>query len=343
MSASNLSPRDLKILFGLTIAVVAISLVFPMMGLGSTDADDPREIPTMEIETDTFDFAGEFPQRPDTQSSGELAYGAESARSDAFRVFYQENNTAGLYEEEGDVLDSTDVSEFDALIAFVTFNPEYDAETNPDDPYAVRLYATNSEIPTNSDGTLNLTEIDESNSQWVNTVPFGPDDVGRSTDATVETGSGDPDMELSLRLQFTEATEVENDTDPEDISTRVDYTVNEIDSPDSDSGGLLSGIPVVGSLFGAGSDVLAGVILLVQQIGWVFGTILTIVVNAITTIAQVFGFVAELVTFVTGGYAGVVAAAPGGLASIVLAFPGLLLGVQIIRLILVFVNTIWIG
>lgn len=340
MSDSNISPRDVKILFALTIAVVSISLIFPMMGFGSTGADDPREIPTMDIDTSQYDFAGQFPTRPNTESSGTVRFGASSSPTEQLQPFYQANNTASFGEPPGTIYETTDISTYDSLVAVVETNPNYDGETD-ENIYRISLIATNSEIPTTQFGAIDTENISLSSPEWVTSQTFSGDDVGQTYDLTAMTASGTPEIRGTVRFTVTEAVTITNTTTGEDLAASVRYDTVSLDTPDS--GGLLSGVPIVGGLVEGGSGILAGIVLLVEQIAWVFGTIVSLIVNAISTVAQTFGFVASLLGFVSGGYATVVATAPGGLASLILAFPGLLLGIQVIRLTLVFVNAVWVG
>lgn len=333
MSDSNISPNDIKILIALTIAVVGISLVFPMMGLGSTSADDPRDIPTMELDTDRYDFAGEFPSRPDSEGSGELRSGTGYAQSESQRAMYL-SDPSGEIENVGEI---TNPAEVDSLIMFIA--PNQESITEQDGDFAVYLYATNDQIPTTEQGTIDFTQINANNPEWVNAVVFDADDQPGSFDMTVETGDGTPEMSMTVRVNPTRTT---LDMDEETVDYRVTYDVVSIDSP-SDGGGLLSGLPIIGTLFSGGADILGGIILFVQQVIWFVGTVISIIVNGVSLVAQAITFLGETLAFVIGGYADVLASAPGGVASVVLAFPGLLLGIQVIRVSLVAVNTIWVG
>jgi len=67
----NLSSQDIAILFGMTIAIVSMSFLFPALGM-TGDKVNQSQIPNFSVESNSFDFAGEFPKSPGTPTSGTL-------------------------------------------------------------------------------------------------------------------------------------------------------------------------------------------------------------------------------------------------------------------------------
>jgi len=68
----NLSGQDIAIIFGMTIAVVSMSFLFPALGMTGEEKVNNTDIPEFSVESNAFDFAGEFPKSPGTPTSGTL-------------------------------------------------------------------------------------------------------------------------------------------------------------------------------------------------------------------------------------------------------------------------------
>ena len=355
MSDSNITAFDIKLFMGLLIAVVGISIVFPMAGLGNPDAET-AQIPTFEPDANTVDFAGEFPTRPDTQSGGVLATGQGRPYTETYRV---------LYDQSGEYEPVTDRQAFSEQIdptnpqIFIRVDGPTDTlfDNGTDYQYTYTAYAFNENTPTTATGGVDISEIDAyENETWINTLVWNGTAESDSRSITVRTPEGGSGTTLSATFSVNPSRVHEpifepdnfdlNDTssyqlERPDTNVVLNYDIDSLNTPDDTS--LFGGIPVVGDLVSGGSGIFGGIVLLVQQIGWVFGTIFTIITNTIITVANAASFGVGLITYLVGSYTSVVVAAPSGLAATVLAFPGILLGIQGFRLIMVIVNTVWVG
>lgn len=69
----NFSKFDMVILIVMSIAIVVMSFVFPALGLADAETSE-SDIPSFDMQADRFDFAGDFPDRPGTPSSGTLDF-----------------------------------------------------------------------------------------------------------------------------------------------------------------------------------------------------------------------------------------------------------------------------
>lgn len=67
----NFGKFDMVILVVMSIGIVVMSFVFPALGLTET-ATDESDIPSFDMNSSRFDFAGEFPDRPGTPATGVL-------------------------------------------------------------------------------------------------------------------------------------------------------------------------------------------------------------------------------------------------------------------------------
>jgi hypothetical protein len=67
----NFGKTDLTLMFVMSLAIVIMAFVFPAIGLSDANADE-NDIPSMEVDADRFDFAGEFPERPGTPTQGRI-------------------------------------------------------------------------------------------------------------------------------------------------------------------------------------------------------------------------------------------------------------------------------
>ena len=63
----NFTKFDMMILITSLLAVIVMSLTFPMLGMAGEEADED-DVPSFDIDSDRFNFAGEFPENPGTPS-----------------------------------------------------------------------------------------------------------------------------------------------------------------------------------------------------------------------------------------------------------------------------------
>jgi len=369
MSDSNITAFDVKLLMGLLIGVVAISIVFPMAGLGSPDGET-SSVPTFDPEANQVDLAGDFPTRPDTETGGVLVGGPQIGASEQYRVLYDETDDFGENFSGSRPLIYNETR----LFVVISDIPSIEYPTGDGSGtagYSVTAYATNSELPVTleSDGTqqIDQTALNYTDSEWVNRV-FIPYDYQGSKTIRVETGDTGTQLSatftvspqrsatgyyrsLEAELPTEETTVITPGTDLADAYNEyqsvdgtlhsTSYSIDSVNTPDDT--GIVGSLPVVGGLFGSGSDILAGIFLLIEQVAWAFGTLFTLVINTVITVASGGAYILSLVGYLIGSYASVLAAAPGGLAATVLAFPGILLAVQGFRMVVIIVNTVWVG
>lgn len=69
----NFTETDIKILVAMTLAVLAMSITFPTLGLAGEEAE-ANDIPEFNTTKNAYDFAGQFPDRPGGPSRGQLIY-----------------------------------------------------------------------------------------------------------------------------------------------------------------------------------------------------------------------------------------------------------------------------
>lgn len=77
----NFTHTDMMIIISMTIAVVVMTFVFPAAALVDEDEATSDDIPEFDIDSNRFDFAGDFPATPDP-SSGTLTF--DNGREDEF-------------------------------------------------------------------------------------------------------------------------------------------------------------------------------------------------------------------------------------------------------------------
>lgn len=75
----NWGKFDVTIIVVMSVAVVSMSMVFPMIGLTSADANE-NDIPDLDVQSDRFDFSGDFPDRPGTPSSGTMDFNSSDVQ-----------------------------------------------------------------------------------------------------------------------------------------------------------------------------------------------------------------------------------------------------------------------
>lgn len=79
-------------LFTMGLAIVSMSFVFPALGLAD-DSVASNEIPELDIASDRFDFAGDFPAAPGSPRTEELTW--DDSRSEQFNQIWLDGDTTG--------------------------------------------------------------------------------------------------------------------------------------------------------------------------------------------------------------------------------------------------------
>lgn len=67
----DLTKYDISITVSMLIGIIILSFIFGSIGATNVNVQ-VNDIPELDIKTDRFDFAGEFPGTPKTQASGEV-------------------------------------------------------------------------------------------------------------------------------------------------------------------------------------------------------------------------------------------------------------------------------
>lgn len=70
----NLTKWDFQIIIAMTLAVILMSFTFSAFGFTADPEAEESDIPEFDIETDRFDFRGEFPESPGMVGEGFLVY-----------------------------------------------------------------------------------------------------------------------------------------------------------------------------------------------------------------------------------------------------------------------------
>lgn len=77
----NFSKFDVTVLVTMSLAVVVMSFLFPALGMTDDDAVNESDVPEFNMSASTFDFTGEFPQQPNTPTSGVLEFDQQQGNS----------------------------------------------------------------------------------------------------------------------------------------------------------------------------------------------------------------------------------------------------------------------
>lgn len=109
-----------------------------------------------------------------------------------------------------------------------------------------------------------------------------------------------------------------------------------VESPDSDEGGGITSIPVIGGLWNAGVEVFYGLAYIGDWIRYGVSTLFNFGSAAAGTLYEVMKYAIGMISWLSGTYASIISAAPSGFASAILAVPGALLTFE-------FAKISWIG
>jgi len=127
---------------------------------------------------------------------------------------------------------------------------------------------------------------------------------------------------------------VENAGEP-NATAEVDYNVKE--NGGDNSGGGLSAVPVVGTLFDAGEQLASGLVWVGEIIWWTASFVFEIAINLIGILVDAMVFGIDLLSWMVGSYADVTTAAAGW-ASVILLVPTIILFGELVKLSMVAIS-----
>lgn len=90
----NITKFDITIIACMSLSVVAMSFVFPALGLADTQTSE-NEIPELQMNSSQFDFAGDFPAAPGSPSEVDLKY-TESQSLNPNQVWLEGDTSGGV-------------------------------------------------------------------------------------------------------------------------------------------------------------------------------------------------------------------------------------------------------
>lgn len=122
-----------------------------------------------------------------------------------------------------------------------------------------------------------------------------------------------------------------NNYQESNFTATVNYEVLNNGDDDDNTGGGLSAIPVVGTLFKAGSDLASSVVWIGEVIYWVVIFVFEVGINLLGMLFDTMLFAVDLVSWMIGTYESVVSAASGW-ASVILLVPAVLLFAEFVKL-----------
>lgn len=88
----DITQRDIYLLLTMGLAVVAMSFVFPGLGLGGDQVSE-NEIPELDVNASEFNFTGERPAAPGAPNTGDLVW--KDNRSDQLNQVWLRGDTSG--------------------------------------------------------------------------------------------------------------------------------------------------------------------------------------------------------------------------------------------------------
>lgn len=118
------------------------------------------------------------------------------------------------------------------------------------------------------------------------------------------------------------------DFDEPNMTSEVDFDVR---SDPSEGGGGLSGLPVVGGLFGAGEELASMLGYAVNVVFWGISFVFEVSANLLFILADTVGFVVSLMQWLINSYTSIIAGSTSW-ASVFLLTPGLLLFAEFAKL-----------
>lgn len=157
---------------------------------------------------------------------------------------------------------------------------------------------------------------------YVDTYPLSATDVGE----TITHKNNSWSIEFSVD-------EIDNYDDP-NMTMAVSYDVLANGGSSSDSGGGLSSIPVIGTLFEAGSELASSVVWIGEVVYWGVIFVFEIGINMIGMLFDAMVFTIDLMNYMITTYADVVSQATSW-ASVVLLVPGMILFAEFAKLTMV--------
>lgn len=92
----DFSSNDIKLLTVMSVFIILISFVFPAVGFSADDVQT-SDIPEYNITSSAFDFAEEFPKRPNSPSKGRLIYDSNEVRKSEYSVWLYGDFQDGIY------------------------------------------------------------------------------------------------------------------------------------------------------------------------------------------------------------------------------------------------------
>ena len=88
----DITQRDVMLLFTMGLAVVAMSFIFPSLGIGGEQVQE-NEIPELDVNASQFDFTGERPPPPGAPNTGDLEWRAD--RDEQLNQVWLRGDTSG--------------------------------------------------------------------------------------------------------------------------------------------------------------------------------------------------------------------------------------------------------
>jgi hypothetical protein len=274
----DITERDMTILIATTTGVILMTILFPSLGLAGDQAQS-SEVPRFDVDTDAFDFAGDFPTRPSSPSGGVL-----------------------VYPDDHDhwITGGTNDGEFIYLIN----------DNNDTDPvWFVEVQDWDNDAVTNE----------------VNTTLDGEGDSDTLEEA---------DWEISVEL----------DRVYEDNNETVAELIYDIENdPTSEDTAWYSGVPIIGDTAEGLQWVTRTLVFLGNIFLWGILTFVEVIWNVSFALVQVTTYVIDLLSFLTSTYAEIATSPSASWAQVILAIPSVIMMAVWAKVVLVFIEVVWIG
>lgn len=289
----DITERDMTILIATTTGVILMTILFPSLGLAGDEAKS-SEVPEFDVDTNAFDFAGDFPTRPAGPDGGTLVW-IDSGNRD--------NPTAGAGSDNDHwITGGTNDGEFIYLVN----------DNNVSEPvWQVGVQDWDNDNVTN-EVTANLTE---------------------AGDAALIT-EGDWQIRVELDRLY-------NINESPGQTAEVTYEIEE-DATTEDSA-WYSGVPIIGDT----AEGLQWISRLLVYIGsifqWYVLTLVEVVWNVSFALVQVTTFIIDLLSFLTTTYAEIATSPTASWAQVILAIPSVIMMAVWAKVVLVFIEVVWIG
>ena len=178
----NFSKFDMTLLIVMALAIISMALVFPGLGLTDDDPTEDDDLPALEMESDRFDIAGEFPDRPGTPNTGHLDYDVDDTQRSDQQAEFQGDETRAIVtmidepggttetgylnwevfdQETADLIDSEDT----------TFEEEGEYHILSADEWEIEVDITAFDDSGEYEATYELTERETSDGGWLSGLP----------------------------------------------------------------------------------------------------------------------------------------------------------------------------